>query len=138
MKKLIKKIIGLGLVVAVALTLCVTASAKTEYYTGNSGYKLQFKISASVSTLAGAAYLLNVEATELGAKPYYYPSLYVNAVLYGTDSTNSTNSKTFTNAVSGNISVSRGVGDCSGRGYGSFRAYGNTAYGDVSGSVYVP
>ncbi len=136
MKKLVKKIVALGLAVTTTLTLGTVANAVTDYFTGTSGYKLEFKMSVSTSVLSGSAYLLDVNVNELGDKPYYYPSLYVKGVLYGNGSTNSANEQTFKNAISGHVSVSRGTGDCNGKGYGNFLAYGNTAYGDVYGTLY--
>lgn len=120
-----------------ALTLGVSASAVTKYVTGTSGYKLTFAINAGISILSGAAYNLVVSVSEVGTRSYYYPYIYIFCVLYGKNSTNSTNSTTVKNTYYGSVSASRDVGDCAGRGYGEFRAYGNSAYGDVYGSTPV-
>ncbi len=117
------------------LTLGVAASAADKTFTGTSGYKLSFTMQANVYTVAGAMYKLDVHVEEVGSNPYYYPSIYVKGVLYGNGTTNSVNDKTFTNTYYGDVSVSRGTGDCSGIGYGNFRASGNSAYGDVYGTL---
>ncbi len=136
----LKKILAGVIAAAMASTLClsVSAASNSETFTGTTGYKIEFQLDVSTRVIAGAVYQLTAHAEELGSKPYYYPKLNIKAVLYGTGSTNSVSDRTFENSFEGEVDVTRGSEECAGKGYGYFHAYGNAAYGDVSGTVYIP
>lgn len=139
MKRFLKRITALSLATVMTLGFCLTANAATakKTFTGTSGYRLQFELTVSSQTVASAIYQLKASTKETGTNPYYYPHIYVKGVLYGIGTQNSVQERTFDNAYSGEVIVSRDDNDCDGYGFGTFQAYGNTAYGNVTGTVRV-
>lgn len=138
MKKMIRRITAAVLAAVTAMALCLTASADTtpppKDFTGNSGYKLTFRLTLTRKTIAGASYQLNVSTVEQGSKPYIYPHIDVQAILYGNSTTNSESKKTVDDDYQASTVVSRGTTVSTGQGYGYFKAYGNDVYGMVQGS----
>lgn len=137
MKGIAKKITALGMASVVALTACINANAAFDFFDTTSDYDITFRLDANISAIAGAAYKLDAEVIEINEHPYYYPTIYIKSVLFGsgTGSDESSNYRTFNNAYKGSVYVTRGVGSSNGHGYGYFSASGNNAYGNVVGMV---
>ena len=139
MFKIAKRITALGLAAVTALMSGITANAASKPFTGTSGYKVTFDLSASVSTYSGAMRRLDVDAIQrnVNNQPYVYPHIYMKGILYTSEATNYISEKTQNDVCDGNIIVTGSAGNTTGHGYGEFHAYGCEVYGDVYGSIDV-
>lgn len=140
MKKLFKRLTALFVAASITASLiCVGVNAMTtsKDFTGSSGYQVTFTLTLDFTEPGSAAYSLVTTAKEKGTKPYFYPSIWVKATLYGNSGTNSEAEKTVTNNYEASVSVLRGNNVATGKGYGQFLASGNATYGNVSGSLYL-
>ena len=119
--------------------ICVGVNATTtsKDFTGSSGYKLTFTLTLDFTEPGSAAYSLVTTAKEKRAQPYFYPSIWVKAVLYASSGSDSTAENTVSNNYEASVSVLRGNNVATGKGYGQFLASGNSTYGNVSGSLYL-